>query len=64
MPQLRRSLQIHAANYLFKRGAWLARPTRGRYVNGENFKARLLPDALAIDGASYLMELDDLSDKR
>ncbi len=56
--------EIHVANYLFKRGAWLAAANRGRYVV-ENFQgAPAMPDALAVMvQAYYLMELDDLSDK-
>jgi outer membrane protein assembly factor BamD len=56
--------EIHVANYLFKRGAWLAAANRGRYVV-ENFQgAPAMADALAVMvEAYYLMELDDLSDK-
>ena len=56
--------EIHVANYLFKRGAWLAAANRGRYVV-ENFQgAPAMPDALAVMvEAYYLMELDELSDK-
>ncbi len=55
--------EIHAANYLFKRGAYVAAINRGRYVL-ENFQQTpAVPDALAILIQGYhLLELDDLAD--
>jgi outer membrane protein assembly factor BamD len=54
--------EIHAANYYFKRGAYLAAANRGRYVL-ENFqKTPALPDALAVMAqAYYLLDLHDLA---
>ncbi len=56
--------EIHAANYLFKRGAFLAAANRGRYVL-ENFQETpAVPDALAVMIQAYhLLGLDDLSSK-
>lgn len=54
--------EIHAANYLFKRGAYLAAANRGRYVL-ENFQETpAVPDALAVMIQGYhFLGLDDLS---
>lgn len=54
--------EIHAANYLFKRGAYLAAANRGRYVL-ENFQETpAVPDALAVMIQAYhLLGLDELS---
>lgn len=54
--------EIHAANYLFKRGAYLAAANRGRYVV-ENFQETpAIPDALAVMVQAYhLLGLEDLS---
>lgn len=54
--------EIHAANYLFKRGAWLAAANRGRYVV-ENFQeSPAVPDGLAVMVQAYhLMGFEDLS---
>lgn len=56
--------EIHAANYLFKRGAYLAAANRGRYVL-ENFQETpAVPDALAVMIQAYhFLGLDDLSTK-
>lgn len=56
--------EIHAANYLFKRGAWLAAANRGRYVV-ENFQeSPAMPDGLAVMVQGYYsMGLYDLSDQ-
>jgi outer membrane protein assembly factor BamD len=56
--------EIHAANYLFKRGAWLAAANRGRYVV-ENFQeSPAVPDGLAVMVQGYYsMGLYDLSDQ-
>jgi outer membrane protein assembly factor BamD len=56
--------EIHAANYLFKRGAWLAATNRGRYVV-ENFQeSPAMPDGLAVMVQGYYsMGLYDLSDQ-
>jgi outer membrane protein assembly factor BamD len=54
--------EIHAANYFFTRGAYLAAANRGRYVV-ENFqKTPAVPDGLAVMAqAYYLMDMHDLS---
>jgi outer membrane protein assembly factor BamD len=54
--------EIHAANYYFIRGAYLAAANRGRYVI-ENFqKTPAVPDGLAVMAqAYYLMDMHDLS---
>ena len=54
--------EIHAANYYFKRGAYLAAANRGRFVI-ENFqKTPAVPDALAVMAqAYYLLDLPDLA---
>jgi len=54
--------EIHAANYYFKRGAYLAAANRGRYVI-ENFQQTpAMPDALAVMAqAYYLLDLQDLA---
>jgi len=54
--------EIHAANYYFKRGAYLAAANRGRYVI-ENFQQTpAVPDALAVMAqAYYLLDLHDLA---
>lgn len=56
--------EIHAANYLFKRGAWLAAANRGRYVV-ENFQeSPAVPDGLAVMVQAYhLLGLHDLSEQ-
>lgn len=56
--------EIHAANYYFKRGAYLAAANRGRYVI-ENFQhTPAVPDALAVMAqAYYLLDLHDLAAK-
>lgn len=56
--------EIHAANYLFKRGAWLAAANRGRYVV-ENFQeSPAVPDGLAVMVQGYhSLGLYDLSDQ-
>jgi len=56
--------EIHVANYLFKRGAWLAATNRGRYVV-ENFQeSPAMPDALAVMVQGYyLLGMQDLSDQ-
>lgn len=47
--------EIHAANYYFKRGAYLAAANRGRYVV-ENFQMTpAVPDALAVTAQAYHM---------
>lgn len=47
--------EIHAANYYFKRGAYLAAANRGRYVV-ENFQMTpAVPDGLAIMAQAYHM---------
>jgi len=54
--------EIHAANYYFKRGAYLAAANRGRYVV-ENFQMTpAVPDALAIMAQAYhMLNYDDLA---
>ena len=54
--------EIHAANYLFTRGAYLAAANRGRYVI-ENFQLTpAVPDGLAVMAQAYhLMEMHDHS---
>jgi len=54
--------EIHAANYYFKREAYLAAANRGRYVI-ENFQQTpAVPDALAVMAeAYYLLGLQDLA---
>jgi len=54
--------EIHAANYYFKRGAYLAAANRGRYVI-ENFQQTpAVPDGLAVMAeAYYLLDLHDLA---
>jgi outer membrane protein assembly factor BamD len=54
--------EIHAANYLFKRGAHLAAANRGRYVL-ENFQETpAIPDALAVMVQAYhLIGMEDLA---
>ena len=54
--------EIHSANYLFKRGAYLAAANRGRYVL-ENFQETpAVPDALAVMIQAYhFLGLDDLA---
>ena len=54
--------EIHAANYYFKRGAYLAAANRGRYVV-ENFQQTpAVPDGLAVMAeAYYLMDLRELA---
>lgn len=54
--------EIHAANYYFFRGAYLAAANRGRYVV-ENFqKTPAVPDGLAVMAqAYYLMQMNDLA---
>lgn len=54
--------EIHAANYLFKRGAYLAAANRGRYVM-ENFQQTpAVPDALAVMVQAYhLLGMEELS---
>ena len=56
-------LEIHAANYYFLRGAYLAAANRGRYVV-ENFQeSPAVPDGLAVMAqAYYLMQMQHLSD--
>lgn len=56
--------EIHVANYLFKRGAWLAATNRGRYVV-ENFQeSPAVPDGLAVMVQGYhLLGLKDLSER-
>lgn len=56
--------EIHAANYLFKRGAWIAAANRGNYVV-ENFQGSpAVPDGLAVMVQAYhLLGLNDLSDQ-
>jgi outer membrane protein assembly factor BamD len=56
--------EIHAANYLFKRGAWLAATNRGRYVV-ENFQETpAVPDGLAVMVQGYhLLGMQDLSNQ-
>lgn len=66
MLQLRNLLarhEIHAANYYFKRGAYLAATNRGRYVV-ENFQQTpSVPDGLAVMAQGYYMiGLQDLAD--
>lgn len=55
--------EIHAANYYFKRGAYIAAVNRGRYVT-ENFQhTPAVPDALAVIVQAYhLLDLQDLAD--
>lgn len=55
--------EIHAANYYFSRGAYLAAANRGRYVV-ENFQQTpAVPDGLAVMAqAYYLLGMDSLSD--
>ena len=54
--------EIHAANYYFFRGAYLAAANRGRYVV-ENFqKTPAVPDGLAVMAQGYyLMQMNDLA---
>jgi outer membrane protein assembly factor BamD len=54
--------EIHAANYYFFRGAYLAAANRGRYVV-ENFqKTPAVPDGLAVMAQAYhLMQMNDLA---
>jgi len=54
--------EIHAANYYFKRGAYLAAANRGRYVV-ENFdETPAVPDGLAVMAQAYhLMGLQELA---
>ena len=65
MLQLRNRMarhEIHAANYYFMRGAYLAAVNRGRYVI-ENFQQTpAMPDALAVMAEGYhLLDLHDLA---
>lgn len=45
--------EIHAANYYFKRGAYLAATARGRYVLENYPKTPAIPDALAVMVQGY-----------
>lgn len=55
--------EIHAANYYFKRGAWLAAASRGNYVVRNFPNTPAIPDALAVMAqAYYLMGKDDLAE--
>lgn len=56
--------EIHAANYYFVRGSYLAAANRGRYVV-ENFQMTpAVPDGLAVMAqAYYLLGLQDLSEQ-
>ena len=55
--------EIHAANYYFSRGAYLAAANRGRYVV-ENFQQTpAVPDGLAVMAQGYkLLGMQELSD--
>ncbi len=55
--------EIHAANYYFERGAYVAAANRGRYVV-ENFQQTpAVPDALAVMAEAYrLLDKEQLSD--
>ena len=55
--------EIHAANYYFSRGAYVAAANRGRYVV-ENFQqSPAVPDGLAVMAqAYYMLEMQELSD--
>ncbi len=55
-------LEIHAANYYFLRGAYLAAANRGRYVVENYQMTPAVPDGLAVMAqAYYLMQMQDLS---
>ncbi|OUU39486.1 MAG: outer membrane protein assembly factor BamD [Cellvibrionales bacterium TMED49] len=55
--------EIHAANYYFSRGAYLAAANRGRYVI-ENFqRTPSVPDGLAVTAQAYeMLGMSELSD--
>jgi outer membrane protein assembly factor BamD len=56
-------LEIHAANYYFLRGAYLAAANRGRYVVENYQMTPAVPDGLAVMAEAYhLMQMQDLSD--
>ena len=56
-------LEIHAANYYFLRGAYLAAANRGRYVIENYQMTPAVPDGLAVMAeAYYLMQMQELSD--
>jgi len=56
--------EIHAANYYFKRGAYVAALGRGRYVLENYPQTPATPDALAVMVQSYkLMKMDDKADE-
>ena len=47
--------EIHAANYYFSRGAYLAAANRGRYVVEQFQKTPAVPDGLAVSAQAYHM---------
>ena len=55
--------EIHAANYFFSRGTYLAAANRGRYVVENFHMTPSVPDGLAVMAqAYYLMQMYDLAD--
>lgn len=56
--------EIHVANYYFKRGAYLASVTRGKYVLKNYQETPAVPDALAVMVQGYhLLGMDELTDR-
>lgn len=56
--------EIHVANYYFKRGAYVAAVSRGRYVLESFPKAPAIPDALAVMVQGYhLLGMQDHADE-
>lgn len=56
--------EIHAANYYFKRGAYLAATNRGRYVLENYHRSPAMPDALAVMVQGYhLLDMPELSNQ-
>ncbi|MDE0842001.1 MAG: outer membrane protein assembly factor BamD [Porticoccaceae bacterium] len=54
--------EIHAANYYFSRGAYLAAANRGRYVIEQFQLTPAVPDGLAVTAQAYFMlDMQDLS---
>ncbi|HBO15558.1 MAG TPA: outer membrane protein assembly factor BamD, partial [Porticoccaceae bacterium] len=47
--------EIHAANYYFSRGAYLAAANRGRYVVEQYQRTPAVPDGLAVTAQAYHM---------
>ena len=55
--------EIHAANYYFSRGAYLAAANRGRYVVEQFQRTPAVPDGLAVTAQAYhMLGMQELSD--